>query len=56
MAETQAEYYRRRAAQELDLARQAAHPLAARAHLEMAGHYLDRTEAAPPAAQGKPAT
>lgn len=39
-------YYRCRAEQELGLARLAAHPRAARAHLQLAGHYLDRSQAA----------
>ena len=34
-------YYQERAEREMELARQARHPEAARAHSVLAGHYLD---------------
>ena len=35
-------YFEQRAEAELQLAQQASHPAAVKAHNEMAGHYLDR--------------
>ena len=42
MSKLDRDYLERRAEEELDLAQQASHPAAVRAHYHLLGHYLDR--------------